>query len=89
MWVFSSSQSSITCTARPYYPPFTWMMKLTEGRNPTLILLVIIINSSMVITEFLLGMLLVGPVILIIQGFMVGALTAQADSKTQVFSVLC
>lgn len=70
------------------YPPFTWVMKLAEKRNPIIILLVIVINSSMVITEMLLGLLMVGPLFLLLQGFMVGALIAQADKKTQIFSFI-
>jgi len=69
------------------YPPFSMIMKLSERRNPLIIFLVITINSMMVITEFILGLIFLGPVILIIQGFMVGALLAQADVKTKIFSL--
>jgi hypothetical protein len=69
------------------YPPFTRIMKLAERRNPVIGLWVIITNAGMVLVELLLGILIVGPIFLSIQGFMVGALIAQADKKTKVFSV--
>ncbi|HLB46302.1 MAG TPA: hypothetical protein VJL59_04665 [Anaerolineales bacterium] len=69
------------------YPPFSIIMRLSERRNPLILFLVIIINSIMVITEFILGLIFLGPIMLIIQGFMVGALIAQADVKTKIFSL--
>ena len=69
------------------YPPFSIIMRLSERRNPLILFWVIIINSIMVITEFILGLIFLGPIMLIIQGFMVGALIAQADVKTKIFSL--
>jgi hypothetical protein len=69
------------------YPPFTMIMKLAERKNPVIGLWVITTNVFMVLVEFLLGVLIVGPIFLAFQGFMVGGLIAQADNKTKVFSI--
>jgi hypothetical protein len=47
------------------YPPFTWIMTLAEKRNSLLFVLVILINSTMGITELLLGIIFIGPLFLI------------------------
>ena len=69
--------------------PFKNIMELYAKKNYFLILvLVILINSTMVIFQFLIGLVLLSPFLVILQGTMIGMLLSQADKKTVIFSLV-
>jgi len=69
--------------------PFKMIFKLYEQKNYIFILLLIIlINSSMVLVQFISGFIFLSFILIIYQGFFIGSLIAQADKKTVIFSLI-
>ena len=67
--------------------PFSFVVELYDKKKYFgIVVLVIILNISMVIAQSLSGFVLISPIILAILGFNGGALIAQADKKTMIFS---
>lgn len=69
--------------------PFSYIYKLEENNNYIyLAILVISINFTMVLIQYIAGIILLSPLILIYQGLVMGALISQADKKTKYYSYI-
>ena len=68
--------------------PFNKIIDAFEKKNFLLALVCVIgINFNMVIFQALTGFILLSPIVVIFQAFLMGILIAQADRKTTVFSL--
>lgn len=68
--------------------PFNFIVELCETRRYLLLVIsVIVLNLSMVLLMFALGIIMISPLIILVLGFSSGALLAQADKKTLLFAV--
>ncbi|MEF8849113.1 MAG: stage II sporulation protein M [Candidatus Thermoplasmatota archaeon] len=69
--------------------PFSHIYKLGENNDYILLaILVISINLTMVLIQYISGIILISPMILIYQGFITGSLISQADKKTKYYSYI-
>jgi len=68
--------------------PFSYVVEWYDKKNYFgLVVLVIILNLTMVILQSIIGFILISPIVIAILGFNAGALIAQADRKTMIFSL--
>lgn len=72
------------------YPLKLFMDAYSEKNYFKSMIFVITTNIGMVIVQLISGLVLLSPLIVIYQGFMMGAIVAQGDKKTKIFSyVVC
>lgn len=68
--------------------PFSYIVELYDKKNYFgIVILVIVLNITIVILQSIIGFILISPIIIALLGFNAGALIAQANRRTMIFSI--